>query len=1240
MKKLKLFSLLMLLFVGVTSIWGADIVVTLENIGHDLGSTANTTMDSVAITAKNTTTSYKINYYQCKKQGESMLMTKSVSPFISNHTAMPGDIKSVKVTINTGAAKATTYDCAFSASECTSAISGVGAVNITGGNSNTYNNPSVTGKRYFCITLGNANNGQVLSLEITCASPTEPLITTEPDSIGFGVKNIFNNDAAKSGSATIKVTGANLDYNISAALDKKDNGTVFSLSTASLDKASSAADLIVSYSVTATGSYDDTLRLTSTGAPTVKIPITLKVVSENRIVDSLTVARFGVGGSYANFADKGCLTDAEYSGYCKKNNNSIQITNNNSSGIVSTFSDGIARSVKIKWTSTTADRGIKIYGKNTKYTTSDLSNASNMGTEIGSISTGTETPLEIEDDYEYIGIIAYGGVVYIDSIAITWAPVADKPAVTITAPAAGGTLAVAKFANGAEMSTGDEVAEGKLLRVTAEANNTTHMGGTVKVIKTGVLPEVDVTSTVMAHDTLTMPDYDVTVSATFDPRPRVTISPKSLNFGNKVEQGDAEDEKNFTISGNDLTSGQLTISLDESIKDAYTISPASIDVNGTLAETTITVTPVTTNFGTFNGNIKVNGGGLATDTATVAVSMTIIAKNAVTITQPSNGVITVKNADNEDVASDARIVVGKRMKVTVAPNDSTTHRETLKIYKTDDEETTISVDENDSITMPSYPITIESTEVALFGVALEVKEDGAAASHGTSATMNGGTADVYKAAGETVALTATRVTGYQFDKWTTSSTDIVIAAADSTKTSITATINGAGTITANFRAVPELLVSETALDLEYAKLDSALDAKTFTISGESLEEGELTLTLDNSIKDAFIVSPNQVAVNGKLNTTIITVTPVTSVAGEFSGNLTISGGGLAVAKTVALTSVIEQTYTVTWNVNGTPSTQTDIASTALVAPSAGTISGKTVIGWTDAAIATKTDTKPTIVSLPTMPAKDTTLYALYATESSKDSVLTFSYTFTSSDFGTSSYPSVNDEEITATCTKDNQRTAKVAFSTVNVMNQSNYIQGKASTGKIFNAAPWGKGIKSVDITNGGNGGNFSKGIGSSVKPTSVGTGAYFQVYVISGYCTASSFTVAFDSTVNVTTYNAYVTRGYAVTIADGIEHGTITLKNGTASVESGSLVAYGTTLTVEAEPESDQYILSSLLANTTDIKDAMSFTMGNEAVTIVAEFIDKSTVGIDNTEVVIRWYKERGASALLFCSLPSSLFLF
>lgn len=148
------------------AIWmDAPTCVTLTNIGSSLDSTANTELLTVDIEDSLTSETFTLNYLQCKKQGSAMLMTKNVNPLISNHTAVPGNIISVEVFINAGAAGATTYDVAFGTSEFTTATAGIGAVNITGGNSHVFDS-NISDAKYFCVTLGNANNGQVLGITI------------------------------------------------------------------------------------------------------------------------------------------------------------------------------------------------------------------------------------------------------------------------------------------------------------------------------------------------------------------------------------------------------------------------------------------------------------------------------------------------------------------------------------------------------------------------------------------------------------------------------------------------------------------------------------------------------------------------------------------------------------------------------------------------------------------------------------------------------------------------------------------------------------------------------------------------------------------------------------------------------------------------------------------------------------------------------------------------------------------
>lgn len=172
---LKSLMLLLLLLIGGGSYaWGETKTITLEKIGIGVGKSSNTSVKTTSISLNNGSDKFVLNYLQGKKQGDAILLAKSTGAFISNNTPVPGTIKSVEVFINTGASGKTTYHCAFSTLECTEAYTtGSTAVNITGGNSKVFN-CGVKNANYFCVSLGNASNGQVLKLVITYEDSSTP----------------------------------------------------------------------------------------------------------------------------------------------------------------------------------------------------------------------------------------------------------------------------------------------------------------------------------------------------------------------------------------------------------------------------------------------------------------------------------------------------------------------------------------------------------------------------------------------------------------------------------------------------------------------------------------------------------------------------------------------------------------------------------------------------------------------------------------------------------------------------------------------------------------------------------------------------------------------------------------------------------------------------------------------------------------------------------------------------------
>lgn len=193
--RLKHLAFMLLFLLGSLNVWGETITLTLNNLGTNVGTTSNTSVETTDIAATGgSTATYTLNYLQGKKQGSAILLaggTNGGTSFISNKTAMPGDIQSVKVYINSGASGQATYHCAFNTTECTARYVTGTAQKITGGNSHTYT-CSVSGVRYFCIALGNNKNGQVLKVDVTytAGGTPQPTISVDPKSATYGVDDV------------------------------------------------------------------------------------------------------------------------------------------------------------------------------------------------------------------------------------------------------------------------------------------------------------------------------------------------------------------------------------------------------------------------------------------------------------------------------------------------------------------------------------------------------------------------------------------------------------------------------------------------------------------------------------------------------------------------------------------------------------------------------------------------------------------------------------------------------------------------------------------------------------------------------------------------------------------------------------------------------------------------------------------------------------------------------------------
>ncbi len=125
-------------------------------------------------------------------------------------------------------------------------------------------------------------------------------------------------------------------------------------------------------------------------------------------------------------------------------------------------------------------------------------------------------------------------------------------------------------------------------------------------------------------NTTTNSIYLVSVTITTQSsNPEVNVSPASWDFG--TVHASAEASKVFSVSGSNLTAGNLTLT----VPDGFSVDPSSIAVDGTLAATNVTVSKNTSTEDDYAGNLSITGGGLESE-KTVALTMTVDADPAPT----------------------------------------------------------------------------------------------------------------------------------------------------------------------------------------------------------------------------------------------------------------------------------------------------------------------------------------------------------------------------------------------------------------------------------------------------------------------------------------------------------------------------------------------------------------------------------------------------------------------------------
>lgn len=204
------------------------------------------------------------------------------------------------------------------------------------------------------------------------------------------------------------ITSSNSAYTVSPASGEGDATIEVSY------PANSGADAVEVIFTVKGESSEKTVTLTQRSASQTTVEVT----------DVLTVESLNAPSSYGDVSNVSISSSAIYAGNLRNNNGSIQMRGSDNSGIITTVSSGIVKSIVVEWDSELMaqfpNRTIDIYGSNTPI--SSVSNLYNSDLEkIGSLSyVNGETTATISGSYQYIGIRSQKGALYLKKITIIW----------------------------------------------------------------------------------------------------------------------------------------------------------------------------------------------------------------------------------------------------------------------------------------------------------------------------------------------------------------------------------------------------------------------------------------------------------------------------------------------------------------------------------------------------------------------------------------------------------------------------------------------------------------------------------------------------------------------------------------------------------------------------------------------------------------------------------------------------
>lgn len=253
-------------------------------------------------------------------------------------------------------------------------------------------------------TYGGVTKSDIYTIVVNAAAQGKTLssieVTQNPTKASYIVLDTFSADG-------LEVTA---HYSDNSTADVT-NSISYDTDTATLTASSSSDPKSVTVSYTEGG-------VTKTASFNVTVSTVTDVLNNANTINETTT-------TYSEWSNKTDSSHAVYAGQSAGQNGTIQLrTTNSNSGVISTTTGGLVKSVKIKFNSSTADaRIVWVYGSNTAYTSpANLFDNSLQGTRIAEITKSSEdnTVIEIVGDYKYIGLRSSSGALYIDSIEIVW----------------------------------------------------------------------------------------------------------------------------------------------------------------------------------------------------------------------------------------------------------------------------------------------------------------------------------------------------------------------------------------------------------------------------------------------------------------------------------------------------------------------------------------------------------------------------------------------------------------------------------------------------------------------------------------------------------------------------------------------------------------------------------------------------------------------------------------------------